>query len=128
MRRLYLYLSLDGDDVPVGVLSSSFSKGQEVFSFEFDKRYLANPNYPTIDPRFFLYAGAQYDFGFLNDMTPDRFGTMLINKHEQAEAAKEGRVPKKLTLGDYLVRVNDESRMGALRIKEDLDGPLPQRG
>lgn len=124
MNKLFLYLSLNGVDVPVGTLSSSTFKGRETFSFQFDSNYLVRTDCPMIDPRLFLFQGLQYDFGFLNDMTPDRFGTMLIDKIEQTEAVKENRVPRKLTLRDYLVRVNDASRMGALRIKEDVNGPF----
>jgi len=124
MNRYYLYISLEGKDILVGTITSSFVKADEIFSFEFSKEYLSNPNYPLIDPRLFLFSGVQYDFGFLNDMTPDRFGTMLIDRYEQAIAAKENRAPKKLSTSDYLERTNDLSRMGALRIKKELDSPF----
>ena len=122
MNTLLLFISIDGQDLFVGTLSSSFSKGKEFFSFEFSDEYLKNPNNPMIDPSLMRYRGKQYDFHFPNDMTPDRFGTLLIDKQEQINAVKENRVPIKLTLSDYLVRVNDLSRMGALRIKERMDG------
>lgn len=124
MRKMYLYISIDSKDVFVGTLSSSFSRGVEVFSFEYSNDYLRNRNAPLIDPSLFPFSGPQYDFHFVNDMTPDRFGTVLIDKEEQITAIKEKRTPKKLTLSDYLLRINDLSRMGALRIKENIDGPF----
>lgn len=124
MKKLFLFLSLNSKDVFVGTLSSNFAHGNEVFMFEFSDEYLLNKNYPIIDPLLFYFSGPQYDFHFLNDMAPDRFGTILIDKYEQVEALKNNRPVKKLTLSDYLVRVSDLSRMGALRIKEKMDGPF----
>lgn len=112
MKKLFLFLSLNSKDVFVGTLSSNFAHGNEVFVFEFSDEYLLNKNYPIIDPLLFYFSGPQYDFHFLNDMAPDRFGTILIDKYEQVEALKNNRPVKKLTLSDYLVRVNDLSRMG----------------
>ena len=124
MKKLYVYLSLNGEDKLVGTLSSDFVRGEETFSFEFSDEFLLNKKRPLIDPLLSYFKGKQYSFGFINDMTPDRFGMLLMNKNEQIEALKENRVPKKLTTSDYLIRVNDLSRMGALRIKEDKNGPF----
>ena len=122
MKTVYLFLSLDESDLFVGELSSTFTHGKELFSFEFSNEYLNNQKSPLIDPSLLHYRGRQYDFNFVNDMTPDRFGSLLIDKQEQLLAIEENRSPKKLSLSDYLLRVNDLSRMGALRIKEDLNG------
>ena len=122
MNNLYLFISINEIDVYVGKLSSDFVHGKETFSFEFSDKYLKDPNLPLIDPALLRYKGKQYSFNFINDMTPDRFGSLLIDKIEQLNAVKEKRLPKKLTVTDYLLRVSDFSRMGALRIKESLDG------
>ena len=122
MSKMYLFLSIDSDDLYIGELTSSFSHGKEIFSFEFSNEYLANDKNPLIDPSLLRYRGRQFNFTFINDMTPDRFGTLLIDKQEQLLAIEEKRPPKQLSLSDYLVRVNDLSRMGAFRIKERIDG------
>ena len=124
MKKLYLFISIDNVDVLVGTLTSNFIRGENIFSFDFDDTYLKSYTYQYIDPVLELYKGPQYNFNFINDMTPDRFGSLLIDKEEQTNDKKEGRLPKKLTLTDYLLRVNDLCRMGALRIKEDINGPF----
>lgn len=122
MNNLYLFISIENKDILIGTLSTFYVHGKESFSFEFSDEYLKDPNLPLIDPALLLFKGKQYSFNFLNDMTPDRFGSLLIDKLEQITASKENRLPRKLALSDYLVRVNDLSRMGALRIKESKDG------
>ena len=121
MKNLYLYIS-NNEDFFLGTLSLSYVKGKEVFSFEFSDEYLKDNKNLLVDPLLSLYKGKQYNFKFINDMTPDRFGSLLIDKEEQINAIKENRPPKKLTIYDYLTRVNDLSRMGAIRIKEEIDG------
>ena len=123
MKKLFLFLSLD-KDVLIGTLTSDYVRGEEVFSFEYDDEYLSSKNIVLFDPSLFSYKGVQYNFNFINDMVPDRFGSLLIDKLEQKIANDEGRLPKKLSTSDYLVRVNDLTRMGALRIKERIVGPF----
>ena len=124
MKTLYLFLSFKDKNIFIGELSSSSAHGKEIFAFEFSKDYLSNKKNPLIDPSLLPYSGKQYDINFINDMIPDRFGSLLIDKQEQLLAIKVKRVPKKLTISNYLLRVNDLSRMGALRIKEDINGPF----
>ena len=95
MKTVYLFLSLDESDLFVGELSSTFTHGKELFSFEFSNEYLNNQKSPLIDPSLLHYRGRQYDFNFVNDMTPDRFGSLLIDKQEQLLAIEENRSPKK---------------------------------
>jgi len=124
MKQLYLFLSINNKDIYVGVITININHGSEVFSFEYSQEYLKDKNHYLIDPSLFDYLGPQYDIHFINDMTPDRFGSILIDKMEQISAVKENRLPRKLLLSDYLLRVNDLTRMGALRIKEDINGPF----
>jgi serine/threonine-protein kinase HipA len=71
-----------------------------------------------------LYKGPQYvgmekpNFGLLLDSSPDRWGRVLMSRHEAIIARKEGRAARRLGESDYLLGVCDKNRMGALRFKE----------
>ena len=122
MKKYYLFML----DEYIGDLYIDQIHGQENISFEFSDLYLSRKNKLFIDKELYLIKGRQYSekriFAFVSDMIPDRFGKMLIDRHELETAEKENRLPNKLSIGDYLVRVNDLSRMGAYRLKESLNG------
>lgn len=56
------------------------------------------------------------------DALPDRWGRTLINRREQILAKEEKRPVRRLSSFDYLVGIEDYSRMGGLRFKDSLDG------
>ena len=56
-------------------------------------------------------------FGFLSDCLPDRWGRKLLKRKEAIQASIENRPELQLTDYDYLIGINDETRMGALRFK-----------
>ena len=56
-------------------------------------------------------------FSFLGDALPDRWGRALIDKKERLEAKENNRLPRGFDDFGYLVRIDDFSRMGALRFK-----------
>lgn len=103
-------------------------KGSEVFSFEYDKEWLKESQYPIdLDPELPSFEGRIYPnsnniFGLFADASPDRWGRVLMQKRERIIADKEGRKPRKLHLSDYLLGVYDESRMGGIRLKDTIDG------
>ena len=122
MKKYYLYLSLD-KDFYLGDIYIDNIRGEEEFSFAFSDEYLQGKDHLFLDPKLFVYKGRQYGlFGFLQDMCPDRFGRMLINKRESDFALKNNLPPKRLLLSDYLLYVDDNSRMGAFRLKKEKDG------
>lgn len=57
-----------------------------------------------------------------SDALPDRWGRALINRREQILAKEEKRPVRRLSSFDYLVGIEDYSRMGGLRFKDSLDG------
>lgn len=63
-------------------------------------------------------------FGFFTDSCPDRWGRLLMTRREAIEAKEENRAPKKLIESDFLIGIQDISRMGALRFKTEPDGPF----
>lgn len=129
MKTIYVYESFNSDESNLmGRLYVGEGKSSDNFSFEFDENWLSNHkrNY-IIDPELQLYSGRQYPvnkniFGIFADSSPDRWGRVLMQRRERIYADKEGRKPRKLTDGDYLLGVYDETRMGAIRFKEDENG------
>lgn len=57
----------------------------------------------------------------LGDSAPDTWGKTVMRRFEGRMAAAEGRRPRTLQEADYLLGVNDETRLGALRFKVSGD-------
>jgi len=120
-----------GGPQQVGVLHAVPSRGREIFSFEYEARWLESPAALALDPQLQLFAGPQYDaedrrpnFGVFLDSSPDRWGRMLIKRREERAARKAGRKERSLLESDYLLGVHDRYRIGALRFKLDPTGPF----
>ena len=105
----------------------------EVFSFEYDRGWLATPDVLVFDPDLAWVAGPQYPpvdrahFGIFLDSAPDRWGRVLMQRRENARAHAENRRARTLTEWDFLLGVHDETRMGALRFRVG-DGPFRDAG
>ena len=111
--------------VQAGRLWSHFRKGRESASFEYNKEWLANPHRFALEPLLPLADGTfhtnpgQSVFGAIGDSTPDRWGRILMRRAELARARTANESPHTLSELDYLLRVNDEARQGALRFSQD---------
>ncbi len=113
----------------VGVLSAHFAKGKKAFSFEYNKDWLKTDAQRLLDPDIDFYSGPQYpsnkeNFGIFLDSIPDTWGKTLMQRRAAQDARKKEEKAPKLYEIDYLLGVFDESRMGALRFKTDLEGPF----
>lgn len=101
---------------------------REGASFEYDARWLARADAFAIDPELPLGAGGYHTaralFGAFTDPAPDRWGQTLLRRQERALAKKQGRAPRTLTPVDFLVRVHDVTRLGALRFRDAPDAPF----
>jgi serine/threonine-protein kinase HipA len=81
-----------------------------------------------MEPALTLGTGAHHTiagralFGALGDSAPDRWGRTLMGRAERRAARIEERSPRTLTELDYLLRVSDRSRQGALRFAAEVDG------
>jgi Uncharacterized protein related to capsule biosynthesis enzymes len=115
-----------GGSAFVGRLSKTASRTGDTISFEYDPDWLASAGpvagFP-LDHELYFGAGRQYAraganelSGAFQDCSPDRWGKRLMDRREAIEAREEGRKARNLRAWDYLVGVNDESRMGALRL------------
>ena len=131
-KDIFVYTHGIGQAEPVlmGQLTVSLVRGKEIYSFEYDPDFLETDFTFEIDPNLGLYTGTQYppedhpNFGIFLDSAPDRWGRVLMDRRETAQAKLEERPGRKLMDSDYLLGVFDESRMGALRFKTDPDGPF----
>ena len=113
----------------IGTLSALYAKGKKAFSFEYDNVWIKSKNQKLLDPDIQFYGVPQYpnnkeNFGVFLDSMPDTWGRTLMKRRASHEAALNGEKAKTLYEIDYLLGVYDESRMGALRFKTDLDGPF----
>ena len=132
MRQLWVYADWKGLEGPrlMGSLSSEKVRGKEIFSFEYDAEWLSSGKAQQLDPDLRLFSGPQYvtdeksNFGLFLDSSPDRWGRVLMKRREAIIAREEKRDLKALFETDYLLGVSDTVRMGALRFKEDPDGPF----
>lgn len=126
---IYVYVHWQGMNEPkrIGVLSAQQAKGKKAFSFEYDKDWLKTEKKFLLDPDIQLYGGPQFpnqkeNFGIFLDSMPDTWGRTLMKRREAQRAIENNEKPKTLYDIDFLLGVYDESRMGALRFKTDLDG------
>ena len=109
----------------VGTLTTSPSRGKEVFAFEYEKSWLTGPYKFQIDPELFLFEGKFHpnagveNFGVFLDSSPDRWGRTLMLRREAQRAKVDGRKTNTLLPSDYLLGVFDKNRMGGLRFKVD---------
>lgn len=130
MNRVDVWLedaSLGGKAL-VGHLARTSSRSGETISFEYAAAWQdgRSPIAPfALDPQLALTSGPHYaraGAGHLPpafvDASPDRWGKLLMDRREAIEAREQARPPRALRAWDYLLGVNDESRMGALRITE----------
>lgn len=93
--------------------------------FEYSKLWLNHPYRFNIDPHLSLHKGSFHphpeigSFGMLLDSSPDRWGQTLMKRREVQRSKEENRKPKILYSWDYLLGVQDETRQGALRFKQE---------
>lgn len=114
----------------MGTLKATYSRGKEIFSFEYFREWMSSGKAQQLDPDLQLFSGPQYlgdkksNFEIFLDSSPDRWGRLLMRRREAAIARVEDRKEKTLFESDYLLGVYDQYRIGALRFKEKEDGPL----
>lgn len=112
----------------MGTLHAAPGRRGELFSFEYDARWLSSARAQQLDPRLQLFAGEQHapegSFGLFLDSAPDRWGRTLQDRREARRARAEGRKPRPLRESDYLLGVHDPHRMGALRFRTSPEGPF----
>lgn len=122
---------------PVGTLGYDMIRGNAAYQWEYNPLWFQKHRQTRLSGDLQNAGGPQYAsgrlFGFLQDAMPDRWGRRLIDKRERLLAAQEGRAVRHLTDIDYLTLIDDTTRMGALRLRDDgrllgtqyADTPVP---
>ena len=131
-REVFVYADLEGVPHQVGRLWSHSQRGTETITFKYDDEWLASEARFSLEPAIGLGPGAFHAspdrplFGAIGDSAPDRWGQALMRRAERLRAERQANVPRTLLKIDYLLRVNDEARIGALRFTEREGGPFLQ--
>ena len=131
MKKITVYADFDflSTAQEIGVLGYERVRGKDHFVFEYSPGWLKQHggillsgdimNVPSLQhPR-----GNDNVFGFVKDSFPDRWGRLLLDRRERLTAQSEGRPTHMLTSYDYLIGIEDFTRMGGIRFKdEDSEG------
>jgi len=99
----------------------------------YDRDWLRQRGAFALAPALPLIAGPFHSdrglFPAFTDPAPDRWGQKLMRHRERERAAAAGVEPKTLYTADFLIGVDDEIRLGALRFKlPGVDAFLSQTG
>jgi len=128
--EVLVYVDQGGVPLRVGKLWARNRRGRQSATFEYAGAWLANPSHFALEPALAVGPGPHHThdpaalFGALSDSAPDRWGRMLMRRAERRLSAAEGRTPSSLQEIDYLLRVHDLSRLGALRFASTEGGPF----
>lgn len=129
-REALVYVDLDGTPHLVGRLWGRMRKDNESATFEYDGEWLKNPAKFSLEPALKLGPGPFHTpadspmFGAIGDSAPDRWGRTLMRRMERRRAEAAGTAPRALREIDFLLLVDDEARLGALRFAEKEGGPF----
>jgi serine/threonine-protein kinase HipA len=129
-REVFVYVDLDGTQHLAGRLWGRMRKDSESATFEYDDEWLKNPAKFSLEPALQLGPGPFHTpadkpmFGAIGDSAPDRWGRALMKRMERRRSDAAGTAPRTLREIDYLLLVDDEARMGALRFAEQEGGPF----
>ena len=130
MKTIYVYADFDWltTPMPVGELSYELLRGSDSYAFKFDDNWLRQYGSLFLSADLNNYPGLQYTqpgrdiFGCFSDALPDRWGRLLLNRREQIMATEGQRPIRKLSSFDYLIGIDDFSRMGGFRFKTNQNG------
>ena len=120
MKSIFIYYQNENNFI--GTVYVDFSRGKEVYSFEFSEfAFKNNLTHLIYDKEISSTLGRQFKkdsskpYSFLTDLAPDRWGKNLIKRSLEKD---------NIYFSDYLLNVSDISRMGALRLKINQDEPF----
>lgn len=106
----------------VGTLRLNHTRGKLSSVFSYATEWLQAPQAFALSPDlpFDLYPKTcEGLFLCFQDCSPDRWGKALLRRQESARAEAENRKPRTLLDSDFLLRVNDGTRQGAIRLSAD---------
>ncbi len=129
-REVLVYIELGGTSQLVGRLWARTRRDRDSSSFEYDEACLAHPDRFSVEPALKLGPGPFHTqpgrllFGSIGDSAPDRWGRILMRRAERRRAQLQEQTPRTLREIDFLLQVDDEARLGALRFAEYEGGPF----
>lgn len=130
-RTLQIFLGNDGR--PVGTLHYDQNGAREHAAFAYDETWLAAPDRFAIEPNLRLVAGAQFHrkapdgsvfHAAIADTEPDGWGRRVIardhaKRRQASRRAGTDAGLSQLNAVDFLLAVDDGSRVGALRFRDE---------
>ena len=129
MEKLFVFGDFNWLHEPelIGELCYEKLRGSDSYAFKFEGHWLNLHAGIKLSEDINNYPGMQYTlpgkdiFGCFSDVLPDRWGRTLLKRREQLQTEEEKRAPRNLSSFDYLVGIDDFSRMGGFRFKKELD-------
>lgn len=114
--------------VQLGWLSKRPSRAGDVVAFEYTDLWLSgamgiapfalDADLPLVEGWQYAHKGAGEVSAVFQDSSPDRWGRLLMDRREAARARRDGEKVNGLRAWDYLMGVDDASRMGAIRLRD----------
>lgn len=129
MEKIFVFADFDWlkESQLIGELCYERLRGSDSYAFQFDTAWLREHVDIALSADINNYSGMQYTqpgkdiFGCFSDALPDRWGRTLLKRREQILAEDEKRAPRNLSSFDFLIGIDDFSRMGGFRFKKNLD-------
>ncbi len=132
MRRV-IAIRIGAEGAPLGALRYEQQGARESAAFEYDAGWLASPDRFGIEPGLPLVGGPQFHrktrdgsvfHGAIADTEPDGWGRRVIQRDHakrRQDARRAGHAVDAAPLNamDYLLAVDDASRVGALRLQDE---------
>ena len=130
MKKIIVYADFDFLTSPeeIGTLGYEHVRGKDHFVFEYSRQWLKLHGGILLSGDLMNVPSLQYPrgndnvFGFVKDSFPDHWGRLLLDRRERLTAQQEGRPKRMLTNYDYLIGIEDVTRMGGIRYKEEEGG------
>ncbi len=128
--EVLVYMDIAGAPHLVGRLWAHVRKSKESSTFEYDSSWIEDAEHFSLEPALMLGAGPFHTppgrplYGAIGDSAPDRWGRVLMRRAERRRAERAGETPRTLMEIDYLLMVDDEARLGALRFSRREEGPF----
>ena len=109
----------------IGILGYEHVRGNDHFVFEYSREWLKQHGGIVLSGDLINVPSLQHTrskdsvFGFVKDSFPDRWGQLLLDRRERLTAQSERRPARALTNYDYLIGIEDYTRMGGIRYKDN---------
>ena len=125
MKTIKVFADFDFLSAPelIGTLGYEHVRGNDHFLFEYSKDWLKLYGGIVLSGDLMNIQSVQHPrgtnnvFGFVKDTFPDRWGRLLLDRRERLMAQSEGRPVHSLTSYDYLIGIEDYTRIGGIRYK-----------